>query len=70
MGSYITIGYLQSKMIRTPLHLNQTWNEDINNCQTPEEIIDYIDLYGTYDEHWQLLQAIGRMEKINLELDE
>jgi len=69
MSSYTTIGYLQSKMIRMPLNLNQTWNEDINNCQTSQEIMDYIKLFGTKDEYWRLLHAIGTMETLNLQLN-
>ena len=59
MGQHTTMGYLQSKMIRMPLNLNSVWNEDINSLSSIQEIIDYIDLFGTTDEHWRLLQ-IGR----------
>ena len=65
MSSYTTIGYLQSKMIRMPLNLNTNWNDDINSLSSVQEIIDYIDLFGTRDERWRLLHAIGRMEKLN-----
>ena len=65
MGSYTTIGYLQSKMIRTPLNLNTNWNADINSLSSIQDIIDYIDLFGTTDEHWRLLHAIKQMEKLN-----
>ena len=65
MGTHITIGYLQSKMIRMPLNLNTNWNADINTLSSVQEIIDYIDLNGTSDEHWRLLHAIDRMNKLN-----
>ena len=65
MSSYTTIGYLQSKMIRTPLNLNTKWNDDINSLSSVQEIIDYIDNNGTTNEHWKLLKAIGRMEVLN-----
>jgi len=65
MGQHLTIGYLQSKMIRMPLNLNEVWNEDINTLSSIQEIIDYIDLFGTTDERWKLLQAINQMEKLN-----
>ena len=65
MGSYTTISYLQSKMIRTPLNLNTKWNDDINSLSSVQEIIDYIDNNGTTNEHWKLLRAIGRMEVLN-----
>ena len=65
MSSYTTIGYLQSKMIRMPLNLNTNWNNDINTLSSVQEIIDYIDNNGTSDEHWRLLHAIDRMNKLN-----
>ena len=65
MGSYTTISYLQSKMIRMPLNLNTKWNDDINSLSSVQEIIDYIDNNGTTNEHWKLLKAIGRMEVLN-----
>ena len=65
MGSYTTIGYLQSKMIRMPLNLNTNWNADINSLSSIQDIIDYIDRFGTTDEHWRLLHAIKQMEKLN-----
>ena len=60
-----TIGYLQSKMVRTPLNLNTKWNDDINSLSSIQEIIDYIDTNGTTNEHWKLLRAIGRMEVLH-----
>ena len=54
MRSYTTIGYLQSKMIRTPLNLNTKWNDDINSLSSVQEIIDYIDNNSTTNEHWKL----------------
>ena len=65
MGQHTTMGYLQSKMIRMPLNLNSVWNEDINSLSSIQEIIDYIDLFGTTDEHWRLLHAIKVMEEMN-----
>ena len=65
MRSYTTIGYLQSKMIRTPLNLNTNWNADINSLSSVQEIIKYIDDNGTTDEHWRLLHAIKQMEELN-----
>mgnify|MGYP003131374667 CR=1 FL=1 len=65
MGQHTTIGYLQSKMIRMPLNLNTNWNEDINSLSSVQEIIDYIDLFGTTDEHWRLLHAIRVIEEMN-----
>ena len=57
--------YLQSKMIRMPLNLNERWNADINSLSSVQQIIDYIDKNGTTDEHWRLLHAIRLMEKLN-----
>jgi len=65
MGSYTTIGYLQSKMIRMPLNLNTNWNNDINSLSSVQQIIDYIDDNGTTDESCRLLHAIDRMNKLN-----
>lgn len=65
MGQHITIGYLQSKMVRMPLNLNEVWNEDINSLSSSQELIDYINIFGTNDEHWRLLQAIKTKEEIN-----
>ena len=65
MSSYTTIDYLQSKMIRMPLNLNTNWNNDINSLSSVQQIIDYIDINGTTDEHWRLLHAIRLMEKLN-----
>ena len=55
MTDKLTTKYVKDKMIRMPLDLNQTWNEDIKNCDTIEQVIDYIDLFGTTDEHWRLV---------------
>ena len=65
MGQHITIGYLQSKMVRMPLNLNEVWNEDINSLSSSQALIDYINIFGTKDEHWRLLQAIKTKEEIN-----
>ena len=65
MGSYTTIGYLQSKMVRMPLNLNSVWNEDINSLSSMQGIIAYIDLFGTTDERWRLLHAIRVIEEMN-----
>lgn len=64
MTSNVTT-YLQSKMIRMPLNLNEGWNNDINSLSSVQQIIDYIDKNGTTDEHWRLLHAIRLMEKLN-----
>jgi len=63
--SYTTIGYLQAKMIRTPLSLNREWNAIINGCNTPQELINYISDKGTNDEHWRLLHAIKTRDELN-----
>ena len=65
MGTHMTIGYLQSKMIRMPLNLNTNWNADINSLSSVQDIIEYINKNGTTDEYWQLLHAIVRMERLN-----
>jgi len=67
MGQHITIGYLQSKMVRMPLNLNEVWNEDINSLSSSQELIDYINVFGTNDEHWRLLHAIKIKNEINKE---
>ncbi len=36
--SHITIGYVQSKLIKTPLHLNVEWNAKVNACNTVDEL--------------------------------
>lgn len=63
--NYLTIGYLQSKLIRTPLNLNSDWNKDINECNSVQELIDYISDKGTNDEHWRLLHAIKLRDELN-----
>ena len=65
MGTHMTIGYLQSKMIRMPLNLNTNWNADINSLSSVQDIIEYINKNGTTDEYWRLLHAIVRMERLN-----
>jgi len=50
-NSFNTIGYIQSKMIRTPLHLHTEWNGAVNDC------LDYTDLYD-------LAQAEGTDEDV------
>ena len=67
MGQHITIGYLQSKMVRMPLNLNEVWNEDINSLSSSQELIDYINIFGTKDEHWRLLHAIKLRDELNKE---
>tara|TARA_R110000803_G_scaffold187229_1_gene249639 strand:+ start:476 stop:682 length:207 start_codon:yes stop_codon:yes gene_type:complete len=66
MGTHLTIGYLQSKMIRMPLNLNLGWNSGINNCDTIQEVIDYIESKGTMDEGWRVLHTIKTINDINL----
>jgi|GEM_PF-5441172 len=63
--NYLTIGYLQSKLIRTPLNLNRDWNKNINECNSVQELIDYISDKGTNDEHWRLLHAIKLRDELN-----
>ena len=63
--NYLTIGYLQSKLIRTPLNLNRDWNKDINECNSIQELIDYTSDKGTNDEHWRLLHAIKLRDELN-----
>lgn len=63
--NYLTIGYLQSKLIRTPLNLNRDWNKDINECNSSQELINYISDKGTNDEHWRLLHAIKTRDELN-----
>lgn len=63
--NYLTIGFLQSKLIRTPLNLNSDWNKDINECNSVQELIDYISDKGTNDEHWRLLHAIKLRDELN-----
>ena len=65
MTEKLTKTYVKDKMIRMPLDLNQTWNEDIENCKTINQVIDYIDLFGTTDEHWRLFHTIREWEKSN-----
>jgi hypothetical protein len=65
MEQYTTIGYLQSKMIRTPLKLNVVWNENINSLSSKQEIIDYVSVKGSVDEYQRLLYAIEIIEEVN-----
>jgi uncharacterized membrane protein len=65
MEQYTTIGYLQSKMIRTPLKLNVSWNENINSLSSKQEIIDYVSVKGSVDEYQRLLYAIEIIEEVN-----
>jgi len=65
MEQYTTIGYLQSKMIRTPLKLNVSWNEKINSLSSKQEIIDYVSVKGSVDEYQRLLYAIEIIEEVN-----
>tara|TARA_R100000541_G_scaffold9558_3_gene17283 strand:+ start:341 stop:499 length:159 start_codon:yes stop_codon:yes gene_type:complete len=50
-----------------PLNLNKVWNEDINSLSSSQELIDYINIFGTKDEHWRLLHAIKTKEELNKE---
>jgi len=65
MGTHLTIGYLQSKMIRMPLNLNYDWNTAINNCENTQSVIDYIVSNGTTDENWRVLHTIKTINDIN-----
>jgi len=65
MEQHTTIGYLQSKMIRTPLKLNVSWNENINSLSSKQEIIDYVSVKGSVDEYQRLLYAIEIIEEVN-----
>jgi len=54
--TYLTIGYVQSKMIRLPLNLNKDWNNTINSLETINEITQFIetDDRSTKDEVYRL----------------
>jgi len=58
--TYLTIGYVQSKMIRLPLNLNKDWNNTINSLETINEITQFIetDSRSTKDEVYRLRFAL------------
>lgn len=58
--TYLTIGYVQSKMIRLPLNLNKEWNNTINSLETIDEITQFIetDDRSTKDEVYRLRFAL------------
>ena len=56
MMTDLTVGYVQSKMIRLPLNLNKDWNNTINSFETINETIQFIetDDRSTKDEIYRL----------------
>jgi len=60
MGQHITIGYLQSKMIRTPLHLHTEWNGAVNKCKDHTELYDLCQHDGTDEDVEGLMSLIDK----------
>jgi|14BtaG_2_1085337.scaffolds.fasta_scaffold11100_6 HKD family nuclease len=60
MGNYITIGYAQSKLIRTPLHLNTEWNTLVNSKDNFADLFQLISNSGTLEEYRTLLKVTNK----------
>lgn len=59
-NSYNTIGYIQSKMIRTPLHLHTEWNGEVNKCKDHTELYDLCQHDGTDEDVEGLMSLIDK----------
>lgn len=62
--SHITIGYVQSKLIKTPLHLNVEWNAKVNACNTIDELFDLSENDG-WDSMYRTHLAALKIENQN-----
>lgn len=60
MGNYITIGYAQSKLIRTPLHLNAEWNDLVNSKDNFADLFQLTANLGTLEEYRTFLAATDK----------
>ena len=56
-----TFGYVQSKLIRTPLPLYKGWNAVINRCKNKEELIAFVSDNGTVIEIIKLFKVLGKI---------
>ena len=65
MGSYLTIGYLQSKTIRTPLNLNKEWNAKVNACKDSVDLMVLVCNEATVSEKDYLISAILTLNEAN-----
>jgi len=65
MSTYLTIGYLQSKIIRTPLHLNKEWNAKVNECNNSIDLMSLVCNEATISEKDYLISAILTQNEVN-----
>ena len=65
MGTFVTIGYLQSKMVRTPLHLNSEWNAKVNACGDSIDLMTLVCSEATISEKDYLISAILTLNEVN-----
>ena len=65
MSTYLTIGYLQSKIIRTPLHLNKEWNTKVNECNSKQDLTSLVCNEATISEKDYLISAILMQDEVN-----
>lgn len=65
MSTYLTIGYLQSKIIRTPLHLNKEWNTKVNECNSKQDLMSLVCNEATISEKDYLTSAILTQNEVN-----
>ena len=66
MSTYLTIGYLQSKIIRTPLHLNKEWNTKVNECSSKHDLMLLCLDEATISEKDSLTSAILIQDEVNV----
>ena len=64
-GGYVTVGYLQLKIIRPSILKNLDWNSKVNLCDTEDELIRLVESEGTEDDLKSLSIAIATKDKIN-----
>ena len=53
-----SIGYLQSKLIKSPLKFNTQWNEMVNECENETELYELCQSYGTDSDTLKLLSFL------------
>ena len=66
----MTIGYVQSKLIRTPLPLNTDWNSSVNKCNSEKELMDFVCDNGTVEEVVRLRKLLTKVRQRKSLLEE
>ena len=64
-GGYVSVGYIQLKIIRPSILENLDWNTKVNLCDTEEELIRLVQVEGNSTDMKSLNLAIDIRGKVN-----